>query len=61
MAKLAAELDGRNKVYLRMMENGLAVEDLLRVARSRGYSLIVHRHSKYYEFVYTPNQPGQVA
>ncbi|WP_370969382.1 hypothetical protein [Amycolatopsis sp. cg9] len=61
MALLAAELDGRNQVYLRMIENGLELEDLLLVARSRGYSLIVHRSFKYYEFVYTPYHPGRVA
>jgi hypothetical protein len=61
MAKLAAELDGRNQVYIRMIENGLTVDDLALVARSRGYSLIVHRHLRCYEFVYTPHQPGRVA
>ncbi|WIY04863.1 hypothetical protein QRX60_13805 [Amycolatopsis mongoliensis] len=61
MAVLAAELDGRRQVYFRKMEIGLAQEDLLRVARSRGYSLIDHRVGKYYEFVYTPHQPGRLA
>ncbi|MCR6481258.1 hypothetical protein M8542_00345 [Amycolatopsis sp. OK19-0408] len=61
MAALAAQLDGRNQVNVRMIENGLSVEDLVWVARSRGYSLIVHRSFKYYEFVYTPHQPGRLA
>ncbi len=61
MARLAAQLDGRNQVYIRKMELGLSREDLLRVAYSRGYSLIDHRVMKYYEFVYTPHQPGRFA
>lgn len=61
MADLAAQLDGRNQVYVRMIENGLAEQDLACVAGSRGYSVIVHRSLKYYEFVYTPNQPGRIA
>jgi hypothetical protein len=61
MAVLAAELDGRRQVYFRKMEIGLAQEDLLRVAYSRGYSLIDHRFGKCYEFVYTPHQPGRLA
>ncbi|WP_309235655.1 hypothetical protein [Amycolatopsis sp. SID8362] len=61
MALLAAELDGRAQVYLRMIENGLTEQDLAWVAGSRGYSVIVHRAFKYYEFVYTPHQPGRIA
>ncbi|WP_290055329.1 hypothetical protein [Amycolatopsis solani] len=61
MAFLAAELDGRAQVYLRMIEIGLAEQDLAWVAGSRGYSVIVHRSFKYYEFVYTPHQPGRIA
>ncbi|WP_410637326.1 hypothetical protein [Amycolatopsis sp. lyj-346] len=61
MAGLATQLDGRNQVYIRKMEIGLSREDLLRVAYSRGYSLIDHRVGKYYEFVYTPHQPGRYA
>ncbi|MEV6830905.1 hypothetical protein [Amycolatopsis sp. NPDC051102] len=61
MARLAAQLDGRNQVCIRKMEIGLSQEDLLRVAGSRGYSLIDHRVGKYYEFVYTPHQPGRLA
>ncbi|MFJ9781766.1 hypothetical protein ACIRSS_19435 [Amycolatopsis sp. NPDC101161] len=61
MARLAAELDGRNQVYLRMIENGLAEQDLAWVAGTRGYSVIVHRSFKCYEFVYTPHQPGRIA
>lgn len=61
MARLAAELDGRNQVCIRKMELGLGREDLLRVAYSRGYSLIDHGALKYYEFVYTPHQPGRFA
>jgi hypothetical protein len=59
MAVLAGELDGRSQVYFLKMEIGLTQEDLLRVAYSRGYSLIDHRIGKYYEFVYTPHQPGR--
>jgi hypothetical protein len=60
MARLAAQLDGRSRVYLRMIENGLEKPDLLWVARSRGYGMIEHRFQKYYEFVYVPPQrpPG---
>jgi hypothetical protein len=61
MTRLAAQLDGRNQVCVRKMEIGLSQEDLLRVAYSRGYSLIDHRVWKYYEFVYTPHHPGRVA
>ncbi|SFW57673.1 hypothetical protein [Amycolatopsis australiensis] len=61
MALLAAQLDGRNQVYLRMIENGLAERDLAWVAGTRGYSVIVHRSFKYYEFIYTPHQPGRIA
>ncbi|QKV77483.1 hypothetical protein [Amycolatopsis sp. Hca4] len=61
MTRLAAQLDGRNQVCIRKMELGLSVEDMLRVAYSRGYSLIDHRVWKYYEFVYTPYQPGRLA
>ncbi|MEV6873993.1 hypothetical protein [Amycolatopsis sp. NPDC051128] len=60
-ADLAAELDGRSQVYFRMMEIGLAQADLVRVAYSRGYSLIDHRVGKSYEFVSTPHQPGRTA
>ena len=61
MARLAAQLDGRNQVYVRKMEIGLSREDLLWVLHSRGYSLIDHRVGKYYEFVFTPHQPGRIA
>ncbi|MGW4061005.1 hypothetical protein ACWEGE_22170 [Amycolatopsis sp. NPDC004747] len=61
MARLATELDGRNKVYIRKIELGLSQEDLLRVAYHRGYSLIDHRFGQYYEFVFTPHQPGRYA
>jgi hypothetical protein len=60
MGVLAANLDGRRQVYFRKMEIGLTQEDLLRVAHSRGYSLIDHRVGKYYEFVFTPHQPGRL-
>jgi hypothetical protein len=61
MMRLAAQLDGRNQVFIRTIEIGLSREDLLRVAYSRGYSLIDHRFGRYYEFVYTPHQPGRWA
>ncbi|SEF28970.1 hypothetical protein SAMN05421837_104440 [Amycolatopsis pretoriensis] len=61
MARVAGLLDGRRQVYIGKMELSLALEDLARVAYSRGYSVIDHRFGKYYEFVYTPYQPGRVA
>lgn len=61
MARLAAELDGRSQVWIRKMEIGLSREELVRVAYSRGYSLIDHQVMKCYEFVYTPHQPGRYA
>ncbi|HET6703779.1 hypothetical protein [Amycolatopsis sp.] len=59
MARLAAQLDGRNKVTIRMVEFGIGKPDLLWVARSRGYALIEHQFGKYYEFVYAPHQAGR--
>ncbi|WP_328447485.1 MULTISPECIES: hypothetical protein [unclassified Amycolatopsis] len=56
MARLAVRLNGERQVYLRMEENGLDHADLVRVAGSRGYGLIVHRFGKYYEFVYAPHR-----
>jgi hypothetical protein len=61
MTRLAAQLDGRNQVYVRKMEVGLSSEDLRRVAYRRCYSLIDHRVGKYYEFVHAPHQPGRAA
>jgi hypothetical protein len=60
MARLAARLNGDRQVCVRMEEIGLDHADLLRVAYSRGYGLIVHRFGKYYEFVYAPHRvpPG---
>ncbi len=57
MMLLAAQLDGRYQVCVRMMEIGLTREDLRRVAHSRGYALIEHRFAKYYEFVRYPGRP----
>ncbi|MDT7801328.1 MAG: hypothetical protein QOI78_4761 [Actinomycetota bacterium] len=61
MALLAAQLDGRDQVCVRVIEIGLTREDLLRVAHSRGYALIEHRVTKYYEFVRASHRvpPGQ--
>ncbi|MGV9361602.1 hypothetical protein [Amycolatopsis sp. NPDC003731] len=61
MARLAAQLDGRNKVTIRRIEFSIGRPDLLWVAQSRGYSLIEHQFGSYYEFVYAPHQPGRVA
>jgi len=60
MARLAARLNGDRQVCVRMEEIGLEYADLVRVAYSRGYGLIVHRVAKYYEFVYAPHRapPG---
>jgi hypothetical protein len=56
MARLAAQLDGRNQVCIRMMEIGLDKADIQWVAHSRGYGMIEHRFGKYYEFVRLPQQ-----
>jgi hypothetical protein len=56
MARLAAQLNGRWQVCVRMEETGLDRADLLRVAYSRGYGMIEHRFGKYYEFVYAPHR-----
>ncbi|KDN23916.1 hypothetical protein [Amycolatopsis rifamycinica] len=61
MARLAAQLDGRGSVKIRMIEFGIGRPDLLMVARSRGYALIEHQFGKYYEFVYAPHRAGTVA
>jgi hypothetical protein len=61
LADLAGRLDGRSRVSIRKVEIGLGQADIHWVAQSRGYSLIDHRFGKYYEFVYTPHQPGRVA
>ncbi|MEU0530124.1 hypothetical protein [Amycolatopsis tolypomycina] len=61
MARLAARLDGRGKVTIRMIEFSIGKPDLLFVAQSRGYALIEHQLGKYYEFVRTPHQPGRYA
>ncbi len=56
IAELAARLDGRERVTIRMVELGLSRPDLYGVANSRGYGLIEHHFGKYYEFVYAPHQ-----
>ncbi|RSM43411.1 hypothetical protein DMA12_19370 [Amycolatopsis balhimycina DSM 5908] len=61
LARLATRLDGRNKVTIRAVEFSVSQADLLWVARSRGYSMIHHQFGRYYEFVYTPHQPGRWA
>jgi hypothetical protein len=61
LARLAARLDGRNKVTIRTVEFGVSQADLLWVARSRGYSMAYHRLGGYYEFIYTPHRPGGFA
>ncbi|MEU5259950.1 hypothetical protein [Amycolatopsis sp. NPDC021455] len=61
LARLAARLDGRNKVTIRAVEFSVPQADLLWVARSRGYSMAYHRFGSYYEFFYTPHRPGGYA
>ena len=56
MARLAAQLDGRSKVTVRMVELRLPQADLFWVAHSRGYGVIEHQFGKYYEFVYAPHR-----
>jgi hypothetical protein len=54
MARLAARLDGRNKVTIRMVEFSIGKADLVWVAQSRGYGMIEHQFGRYYEFFYAP-------
>ncbi len=56
MHRLAAMLDGRSVVAVRMAEIGLAPNDLALVAHSRGYLVVPHTVMKYYEFVYAPHR-----
>lgn len=56
MRRLAAMLDGRGVVAIRMMEIGLDARDLALVAHSRGYLVVPHPVMKYYEFVYAPHR-----
>jgi len=59
--RLAARLDGRSRVTIRIVEFGVAEADLRWVAQSRGYAMIDHQFGRYYEFVRTPHQPGRTA
>ncbi|GHG38726.1 MULTISPECIES: hypothetical protein [Amycolatopsis] len=54
--RLAAELDGRDRVRIRMVELGLAEADLRWVAHSRGYGMTEHTFGRYYEFFRAPQQ-----
>lgn len=56
MRRLAAMLDGRGSVAVRMAEIGLDANDLALVAHSRGYLVVPHTVMKYYEFVYAPHR-----
>lgn len=56
MRRLAARLDGRGVVAIRMVEIGLDATDLALVAHSRGYLVVPHTVMKYYEFVYAPHR-----
>jgi hypothetical protein len=56
MRRLAAMLDGRGVVAVRMAEIGLDASDLALVAHSRGYLVVPHTVMKYYEFVYAPHR-----
>ncbi|WIX86445.1 hypothetical protein [Amycolatopsis sp. DG1A-15b] len=60
LTRLAAQLDGRDRVCIRTVELGLAEAELRWFAHSRGYGLIEHPFSRYYEFVRIPHQvpPG---
>jgi hypothetical protein len=61
LSRLAAQLDGRDRVSIRTVEFGLTEADLRWVAHSRGYSLIKHPFARFYEFVRAPQQmpPGR--
>ncbi|HEY3559784.1 MAG TPA: hypothetical protein VGL05_20080 [Kribbella sp.] len=58
LARLAAQLDGRSRVYVRMIECGLDHRDLHSVAASRGYRMFVNEAGKYYEFIHA-HQAGR--
>jgi hypothetical protein len=61
MARLAAQLDGRDRVSIRSVELGLSKTDLDWVARGRGYALAQkNQFSDFYVFVRLPHQfpPG---
>ena len=56
LSRLAAQLDGRERVSIRTVEFGVAETDLRWVAHSRGYALIKHPFARFYEFVRAPQQ-----
>jgi hypothetical protein len=61
MARLAAQLDGRDRVAIRSVELSLSKADLDWVSRGRGYVLAEKNlFSDFYEFVRLPQQwpPG---
>ncbi|MEU4249783.1 hypothetical protein AB0F15_20475 [Amycolatopsis sp. NPDC026612] len=60
LARLAAQLDGRDRVCIRTVEFGLSEADLRWVAHGRGYGVTEHAFSRFYEFVRVPPQapPG---
>jgi hypothetical protein len=55
LADLAARLDGRSRVTIRMVEIGLGKPDLYWLAHSRGYGVVEHQFGHYYEFVRAPH------
>ncbi|MET8850070.1 hypothetical protein [Amycolatopsis sp. NPDC004625] len=57
LSRLAARLDGRERVSIRTVEFGVAEADLRWVAQSRGYGLVKHPFAKFYEFVRVPGRP----
>ena len=59
LSRLAARLDGRSRVAIRMVEFGVPKADLIWVAQSRGYVMSENRFGKYYEFFRMPHQPGR--
>jgi hypothetical protein len=57
MARLSAQLDGRDRVSIRSVELSLSNADLDWVARGRGYALAQkNQFSDFYVFVRLPHQ-----
>jgi hypothetical protein len=57
LSRLAARLDGRERVSIRTVEFGVTEADIRWVAHSRGYDLMKHSFGSYYEFVRVPGRP----
>ncbi|WP_233223244.1 hypothetical protein [Amycolatopsis sp. CA-128772] len=54
MARLAGQLNGRDRVCIRTVELRLADADLRWVAHSRGYEVTTHAFGSYHEFIRAP-------